>query len=55
MPVPTVLGTETLASLSELKMAAKSVVGVPVHRIFEADVKICEKAALWDGERPPWT
>lgn len=55
MPVPAVVGTFTLASLRELKMAAKAVVGVPVQRMFEADDRICEKAALCDGERPPWT
>lgn len=46
MPVPAVLATTTWASLSELNMAAKLFVGVPVHSMFEAEVRICEKALL---------
>jgi hypothetical protein len=53
MPVPAVLATTTWASLSELNIAAKLFVGVPVHRMFEAEVRICEKALLWACERPP--
>ena len=46
MDVPAVLATTGCASVREAKMAAKSVVGVPVQRMFEADVNICEKAML---------
>ena len=47
MPVPAVLAMTTFALLKELKMAAKLFVGVPVHNMFEADVRICENAMLW--------
>jgi len=50
-----VVGTLTLASLRELKMAANAVVGVPVQSMLDADVRIWLKAADCEGERPPCT
>ena len=55
MAVPAAVGTVGAAAVSAAKMAAKSVVGVPVQREFEADVRIWLKAMLWACERPPWT
>jgi hypothetical protein len=34
-------------------MAAKLAVGVPVHKEFDALLKMAEKTALWLGLRPP--
>jgi len=44
--VAAVLGTEGAAFVSDAKMAAKSAVGVPVHKMFEAEVRIWLKAML---------